>query len=89
MSIRKFWTTVDARLLVAGSVKLDVVEHAHEIDPVCKICRRGILLRKRGRWFVTPWTTDDALVQSQMKQQFTSTEQSTSLEATSATFIRC
>ena len=44
--ICNFPSTVDLQLLVAGSVQLDVLEHAHENDPVQKIFRRGIPLRK-------------------------------------------
>ena len=34
-------SVVDAHLLVASRVQVNVVEHAHE-DPVWKICRRNI-----------------------------------------------
>ena len=33
-------SVVDARLLLASSVQANVVEHAHEDDPVWKIIRR-------------------------------------------------
>ena len=36
-----FTSIEDTRLLIAGSVPIDVVEHAHDGDPVWKICRRG------------------------------------------------
>ena len=44
--ICNFTSIEDTRLLIAGSVPIDVVEHAHDGDPVWKICRRGTPLRK-------------------------------------------
>ena len=41
-----FWSMVDARVLIAGSVPIDVVEHAHDGEHVWKICRRGTPARK-------------------------------------------
>ena len=50
-------SVVDARLLVACSVQRNIVEHAHEDDPVWTILRRGIPHRFSEDTVVSPeWT---------------------------------
>ena len=54
-AICNFQSFVDTHLLVVGSFQLDVVERAHEKEPVKNIFRRGIPVRKRGDLLLDPF----------------------------------
>ena len=45
VAIGNLLSFVNARLLLAGFGQVNVVEHAHEDDPVWKMLRRGMPLR--------------------------------------------